>query len=94
LVTLPTYERPYKFLKGEIQFRNRKTKDQYDTLAFKTDDFQIRSKWQASLDSKPIFNYDSGFFTVKGMVFDILTGLSSTYGGLAGSTSDTDTIKV
>jgi hypothetical protein len=90
LVALPSSERPYKYLTGEMQFRKGKTRWRHYEIC----PVQLRSKWQASLDSKPIFNYDSGCLTVKGRIFDILKGLSSTYGGLAGSTSATDTIEV
>jgi hypothetical protein len=49
------------------------------------------SKWQASLNTKYLFKFDRGRLNVKGVIFDHLTGLSSTYSGLPGSISSTFT---
>jgi hypothetical protein len=47
-----------------------------------------RSKWQASLNTRYLFKLDRGSLIVKGIIFDSLTGLSSTYSGLPGSISN------
>jgi hypothetical protein len=90
---LPLHERPYHYLTGEAQFVLDITRgsiaDQYlDSVSRgRKKRPTTRSKWRASLKAKYLFNFDRGCLNVKGIIFDSLTGLSSTNSGLPGSTS-------
>jgi hypothetical protein len=91
---LPLCERPYHYLTGEAQFVEYVTLgsiagQDLDSLSREMKKpLTTRSKWQASLNTKYLFNFDRGHLNVKGIIFDSLTGLSSTNSGLPGSTSN------